>query len=119
MSVRSIFGITCLRSSNISDPVLSSCFPGARVDLSAEDNAITLALAECSPRPYAELIRSDIPDPLSSKSARSAALRSSPPSTMRVSPIGPSAANPTRGELLAQLETLSRSVKRKTPGSSE
>ena len=41
---------------------------------------------------------------------------------MRVSPLGPSAANPTRGELLAQLETLSwkpRSVKRKTPGSSD
>ena len=41
---------------------------------------------------------------------------------MRVSPIGPSAAKPTKGELLAQLETLSRkprSVKRKTPGSVE
>ena len=41
---------------------------------------------------------------------------------MRVSPIGPFAANPTRGELLAQLETLSRkprSVKRKTLGSTE
>ena len=58
----------------------------------------------------------------SSRSARSAALRPSPPSTMRVSPIGPSAAKPTKGELLAQLETLSRkprSVKRKTPGSAE
>ena len=46
----------------------------------------------------------------------------SPPSTMRVSPIGPSAANPTKGELLAQLETLSRkprSVKRKTSGTIE
>ena len=41
---------------------------------------------------------------------------------MRVSPIGPSAAKPTKGELLAQLETLSwkpRSVKWKTPGSAE
>ena len=41
---------------------------------------------------------------------------------MRVSPIGPSAAHPTRGELLAQLETLyrkPRSVKRKTSGSAE
>ena len=122
MSVRSVFGTTCARSSNISDSVLSSFFSGARIDLSAEDNAIALALAECPPRPYAELIKSDIPGPSSLKSARSAALRSSPPSTMRVSPIGPSAANPTRGELLAQLETLSRkpqSVKRKTPGSSE
>ena len=122
MSVRSVFLIICVRSLNISDSTLSSCFSGARIDLSAKGNAIALALAECSPRPYAELIRSDIPGPSSSKSARSAALRSSPPSTMRVSPIGPSTANPTRGELLAQLETLSRkprSVKRKTPGSSE
>ena len=109
-----------LRSSSISDSVLSSCFPGVRIDLSAEDNAIALALAECSPRPYAELIKSDIPGP--SRSARSAALRPSPPSTMKVSPVGPSAANPTRDELLVQFETLSRkprSVKRKTPGSAE
>ena len=122
MSVRFVFSISCLRSSRISDFALSSCFSSARIDLSAEDNAIALALAECSPRPYAELIKSDIPGPLSSRSARSAALRPSPSSTMKVSPIGPSAANPTRGELLAQLETLSqkpRSVKRKTPGSAE
>ena len=41
---------------------------------------------------------------------------------MKVSPIGPSAAKPTKGELLAQLETLSRkprSVKRKTLDSIE
>ena len=122
MSVRSVFGITCVRSSSISDSTLSSCFSGTRIDLNAEDNAIALAWAECPPRPYAELIKSGIPGPLSSRSARSAALRPSPPSTMRVSPIGPSAANPTKGELLAQLETLSRkprSVKRKTPGSAE
>ena len=122
MSVRSVFGITCVRSSSISDSALSSCFSGAQIDLNAEDNAIVLALTECPPRPYAELIKSDIPGPSSSRSARSAALRPSPPSTMRVSPIGPSAANPTKGELLAQLETLSwkpRSVKRKTPGFAE
>ena len=97
VSIRSIFDITCVKSSNISDPVLSSCFSGARIDLSAEDNAIALALAECPGRPYVKLIRSGIPGPSSSKSARSSALRSSPPSTMRVSPIGPSAANPTKG----------------------
>ena len=122
MSVRSVFGITCLRSSSISDSALSSCFSGARIDLSAVDNSIALALAECSPHPYAELIKSNIPGPSSSRSARSAALRPSPPSAMKVSPIGPSTANPTRGELLVQLETLSRkprSVKRKTPGSTE
>ena len=114
--------MTCTRSSNIFDYALSSCFSGARIDLSAEDDAVALALAECPARPYEELIKSGIPGPSSSKSARSAALRPSPPSTMRVSPIGPSAANSTRGELLAQLETLSRkprSVKRKTPGSAE
>ena len=41
---------------------------------------------------------------------------------MRVSPVGPSAAHPTRGEVLTQLVTMSRkprSVKRKTPGSAE
>ena len=122
MSVRSVFGITCVRSSNISDSALFSCFSGARIDLSDEDNAIALALAECPARPYVELIKSDILGPSSLRSARSAALRPSPPSTMRVSPIGSSAANPTKGELLAQLETLSRkprSVKQKTPGSTE
>ena len=56
MSVRSVFVIICVRSSNISDSALPSCFSGARIDLSAEDNAIALALAECPPRSYAELI---------------------------------------------------------------
>ena len=122
MSICSVFGMTCVRSSNISDFALSSCFSGARIDLSAEDNAIALVLAECPARPYVELIKSDIPGPSSSRSARSAALRPSPPSTTRVSPIGPSTANPNKGELLAQLETLSRkpqSVKLKTSGSIE
>ena len=122
MSVRSVFDITCVRSLGISDYALSTCFSGARIDLSAEDNAIALALAECSPIPYAELIKSDILGPSSSRSARSAVLRPSPPSTLRVSPIGPFAAKPTKGELLAQLETPSRkprSLKRKTSGSAE
>ena len=108
MNVRSVFGITCVRSLGISDSALSTCLLGARIDLNAEDNAIALALAECPPRPYVELIKSDIPGPSSSRYAHSAALRSSPPSTMRVSPIGPSTAKPTKGELLAQLEKLSR-----------
>ena len=111
-----------MRSSSISDSVLSSCFSGARIDLTAEDNAIALALAECPPRPYAELIKSDIPGPSSSRSARSDALSPSPPSTMRVSPIELFAANPTKGELLAQLGRMSRkprSVKWKTLGSAK
>ena len=65
MSVRSAFVIICVRSLNISDSALPSCFSGARIDLSVEDNAIALALAECPPRPYAELIKSDIPGPSS------------------------------------------------------
>ena len=122
MSIRYVLCITCVRSLNISDSAFPSCFPGARIDLSAEDNTVALALEECPARPYAELIKSDIPGPSSLSSARSVASRPLPPSTMRVSPIGPSAANPTRGELLAKLETLSRkprSVKRKTLGSTE
>ena len=88
-------------SLGISNSTLSTCFLGARIDLSAEDNAIALTLAECPSCPYAELIKSDIPSPSSSRSSRSAALRPSPLSTMKVPPIGPSAAKPTRGELLA------------------
>ena len=114
--------MTHARSSNISDYALFSCLSGARLDLSAEDDAVALVLAKCPARPYLELIKSGIPGPSSLKPARPAALRPSPPSSMRVSPIGPSAATPTRGELLAQLETLSRkpwSVKRKTSGFAE
>ena len=101
--------MTCARWPNIFDYALSSCFSGARIDLSAEDDVVVLVLAECPARPYTELIKLGIPGPSSLKPARPAALRPSPPSTMRVSPIGPSAATPTRRELLAQLETLSRS----------
>ena len=93
-----------------------------RSDLSPEDNVIAQELAECSPCPYSELIRSDIPGPSSLRSTCSAALRPSPPSAMRFSPVGPSAAKPTKGELLARVETLSRkfrSVKRKTSDSVE
>ena len=82
-----------------------------------EDNVIAQELADCSPRPYSELIRSDIPRPSSLRSTRFAALKSSPPSAMKFSLVGPFAARPTKGELLARVETLSRksrSVKRKT-----
>ena len=122
VSVHSILGMTCVRSLNISDHVFPSCFSGARINLSAEDDFIVRILAECPARPYAELIKSGIPGPSSLKPARPAILRPSPPSTMRVSPVRPSAATPTRGELLAQLETLSRkprSVKRKALGFAE
>ena len=109
-------------SLGISDFALSTCLSGTRINLSAEDNVIALALAECPPCPYAKLIKSDIPGPSSLRLARSAVLRPSPPSTMKISLIGPSAAKPTKGELLARLETLSRkprSVKWKTLDSVE
>ena len=90
-----------MRSLGISNSALFACLSGARLDLSPEDNVIAQELAECSLRPYAELIRLDIPGPSSSRSILSVALRPSPPSTMKISPIGPSAAKPTKGELLA------------------
>ena len=105
-----------MRSLGISNSALFACLSGAWPDLSPEDNVIAQELAECSPRPYAELIRSNIPCPSSSRFIRSTALRPLPPSTMKISPIGPSAAKPTKGELLARVEMLSqksRSVKPK------
>ena len=111
-----------MRSWSISNSALTACLSGVQLDLSLEDNVIAQELDECSPCPYSELIRSDIPGPSSLRSTRSAALRPSPPSAMKFSPIGPSAAKPTKGELLAWVEMLSRksrSVKRKTSDSIE
>ena len=107
---------------NISDLALFSCFPGARLDLSAEYNVMALALVECLARPYAELIRSGIPGPSNLRSARSTASRPLPPSSMGVSPIGLTAATPTRGEIFVKLGELSwkpRSAKRKKSSSTE
>ena len=74
--------MTCARSSNISNYALSSCFSGARIDLSAEDDAVAQTLAKCPARPYTKLIKSGIPGPSSSKSAHPVALRPLPLSTM-------------------------------------
>ena len=107
---------------NIYESALFSCFPGARLDLSAEDNVVALALAECHARPYSELIKSDIHGPSNLRSARSIASRPLPPSSMGVSPIGLSATTLTRGEIFVQLGTLSRkprSAKRKKSSSTE
>ena len=114
--------MTRARSSDISDYALLSFPSGAQLDLSAEDDVVALVLAECPAHPYSELIKSGIPDPSNLRSARSSASRPLPPPTMGVSPVGLSAATPTRGEILVQLGTLSRrprSAKRKTPGSAE
>ena len=107
---------------NVSDFILSACFPKARLDLSTEDNVIALALAGYSARPYAELIRSDIPVPSNLRFARSSASRSSPAATLGSSPIGLTVAHPTRGEILVHLGAASRksrNVKRKKPSSTE
>ena len=107
---------------NVYDFILSSCFPDACLDLSAEDNVIALALAGYPARPYAELIWSDIPGPSNLRLARSSALRSSPAATLGSSPIGLTAATPTKGEILVHLGAMSRkprSVKRKKPSSTE
>ena len=79
-------------------------------------------MAECPARPYAELIKSDIPGPSKLRAARSTASMPLPPSTMGVSPIGLTAAAPTRGEILVQLGALyrkPRSAKRKKSSSIE
>ena len=107
---------------NVSDFTLSACFPEARLDLSAEDNVIALALAGYPTRPYAELIRSDIPGPSNLRSARSFASRSLPAAALGSSPIGLTAATPTRGEILVHLGAAPwkpRNVKRKKPSSTE
>ena len=97
-------------------------FSGIRPDLSPEDEVVKLKLAKCLSRIYSELIRSDIPGSSGSRSSRLATLRSSSPSVMKSSHVRPSVAKPTKEELLARVEILSRrsrSVKRKTPDSLE
>ena len=102
--------------------MFSSCFPGARLDLSDEDNVVALALMKCSARSYAELIKSNIPSSSGLMSARSSASRPPPPFALGVSSFGPTAAAPTRGEILVHLGATSRkprSEKRKNPNSSK
>ena len=107
---------------NDSDFILSACFAEACLDLSAEDNVIALALAGYPTRPYAKLIRSDIPGPSNLRSARSSASRSLLAAALGSSPIGLTAATPTRGEILVHLGAASRkprNVKRKKSSSTE
>ena len=97
-------------------------FSGIRPDLSPEDEVVKRKLATCLPRTYSKLIRSDILRSLGSRFSRPATLRPSPPSITRFSHDGPPVVKPTKGELLARVETLSRrsrSVKRKAPDSLE
>ena len=62
----------CTRSLNFSDHVFPSCFLGARIDLSAEDEVVALVLAECSACPYVELLKSGILGPSNLKPTRRA-----------------------------------------------
>ena len=97
-------------------------FSSIRPDLSLEDEVIKRKLATCLPRAYSELIRLDIPESSGSRSSRLATLRPSPSSIMKFSHDGPLVVKPTKGELLARVEMLSRrsqSVKRKAPDSLE
>ena len=95
-------------------------FSGIRPDLSPEDEVVKRKLATCLPRAYSELIKSDILGFSGSRSSRPATLRPSPPSIMKFPHDGPPVVKPTKGELLARVETLSqrsRSVKWKAPDS--
>ena len=97
-------------------------FSGIRHDLSPEEKVVKRKLAKCLMRAYSELIRSNIPGSSGLRSSRPAILRPSPPSVMKFSHDGPPVAKPTKGELLARVETLSqrsRSVKGKTSDSLE
>ena len=97
-------------------------FSGIHPDLSPEDKVIKRKLVNCLPCAYSELIRSDIPGSSGWRSSHLATLRPSPPSVMKFSHDGPPIVKPTKGELLAREETLSRrsrSVKRKTLDSLE
>ena len=97
-------------------------FSGIRPNLSPGDNVVKRKLAKCLSRAYSELVRSDIPRSSGSRSSRLATLRPSSSSVMNFSHDGPPVVKPTKGELLARVETLSRrsrSVKRKTLDSPE
>ena len=97
-------------------------FSGIRPDLSLEDKIVKRKLAKCLPRAYSELIKSDIPGSSGPRSSRPATLRPSPPSVIKLSQDGPPVIKPTKGDLLARVETLSRrsrSVKQKTLDSLE
>ena len=82
-------------------------FSGIRSDLSPEDRIVKRKLAKCLPRAFSELIRSDIPRSLGSRSSRPATLRPSPSSVMKFAHDGPPVVKPTKGELQAWVETFS------------
>ena len=93
-----------------------------RPGLSPKDEEVKRKLVKCAPRSYSELIGSDIPGSSGLKSSRPPALRPSPPSIKKSKHEGPPVVKPTREELRARVEALSRrrrSTKGKPEGSSE
>ena len=85
-----------MRLLGISNSALTACLSSVRLDFSPEDNVIAQELAECSPCPYSELIRYDIPGPSKLRSTHSAALRPSPPFAINSLPSGLPLPNPPR-----------------------
>ena len=81
---------------------------GIRPDLSPEDRDVKRKLAKCLLRAYSNLIKSDIPGSSGPKSSRPSTIRPSPPSVMKFSHERPPIVKPTKGELRAWVETLSR-----------
>ena len=101
---------------------MATRFSGIHPDLSLEDKIVKRKLSKCLPRAYSELIRSDILGSSSSRSSRPTTLKPSPPSVMKFSHDRPPVVKPTKGELQARVETLSRRshcVKRKPMDSLE
>ena len=84
------------------------CSSGIPPDLSPEDKDVKRKLTKYLPYAYSELIRSNIPRSSGSKSSRPSTLRPSPPSVMKFSQERPPVIKPTKGELRARVETLSR-----------
>ena len=106
-----------LKSQGIANSTLVICFTSVCLDLRPEEKVIKRELAKCHPYAYSELIKSDIPGSSGSRSSRLATLRPSPISVIKLSHDEPPATKPTKRELLARVETMSRksrSVKRKT-----
>ena len=80
------------------------------------DREVKRKLGKCHPRPYSDLIRSDIPDSSGVSPSCSPYLRSPLPLVMETSSEGPLAMKPTLEELQARVELLAkkrRSAKRK------
>ena len=87
---------------------------GIRPDLTPEDREVKRKLGKCRPWEYSDLIKSDILGSSGVSPSCSPCSTSPPPPAMETSPGGPLVVKPTRGELRARVELLTkkrRSVK--------